>query len=283
MSPDKNKTDTRLRHRELNSLLELMQDRDEVTQELVRNRIFTLGWPALDYCFRHQNRVVPQEGRRDVALFLRDTSSIYGVRQILDLMLTGDTFFVPDGLYYLTRILMPSLTPEEFSSCYAGPACDLVSELRDTMTAVEKVEMLNYIVFDRCSFRLSSGYRDGYEDVVLIPDIMERRQAGVVGLSAVYFLLASYAGLPVYPVFPREPGYYVAYFEDGRTLFSMDMGQKGRISDPIPAASWLDTGIMGKDQTILYLYATALRRFGDRPLSRLHRLLLDRIIDVVKL
>lgn len=268
---------------ETDSLLVLMQDRDGVTRSLVRDRLCALGWNAVNYCFCNLERVIPEgEGRAMARSFLRDVSSSYSVRELEDLLRKG-SFFVPDGLYLLTRIMMPELTPGGFHDCYMDPAGDLVCELRDTMTAVEKVEMLNYIVFDRYGFQLSYDMSDGYGEVVLIPDVMESRRAGVVGISAVYFLLAAYAGLPVYPVFPRMPGYYVAYFEGARTLFSMDMGDRGRISDPVPRRLWLDTAFMGTDQTILYLYANALRRFGSVPLLPRQAALLDRALDLLRL
>lgn len=157
-----------------------------------------------------------------------------------------------------------------------------MSELKDGMTAVEKVEMLNYYVFDKYGFTLTEDTWDAHEAIVLLPDVIDSRKAGVVGISTVYFLLARYAGLPVYPVFPKVPGYYVAYFDGGKTLFSMDLVNRGRIADPVPRKSWLDTDLMGTDQTIMYLYATALRRFGE-PVTRLQAGLLDGLLDELQL
>ncbi len=269
--------------KEAESLLELLQDSDPVTQEKVRVRLEELGWNAVSYGLQNLERVIPLPARRQVRRRLREMSSVCAVNEVQALLGEGDSFFVPDGMYSLTRILLPELSPKEFHDCYMAPAGDLVCELRDTMTAVEKVEMLNYIVFDRYGFQLSEDGMDGYEADILIPDVMAVRKAGVVGISSVYFLLAGYAGLPVYPVFPREPGYYVAWFENGRTLFSMDMGRKGRIADPVPRRSWLDTDFMGTDRTVLYLYATALRRFGRNPLTPLQASLLDRAADSLHL
>lgn len=283
MSRAFSKMEGKLRSSEAESLLTLLQDRDEVALALVRDRIMFLGWPTVSYCFENLTRVVPSDRRAAVRRFLHSISSSCSVDELERLLEEGNFFFVPDGLYYLSRILMPELTPGDFHESYLELAGDLMGELRDNMTAVEKVEMLNYIVFERYGFQLSRGGMDGYEDRILLPEIMERRMAGVVGLSAVYFLLASYAGLPVYPVFPREPGYYVAYFEDGRTLFSMDMGNRGHITDPVPRRSWLDTDFMGTDRTILYLYATALRRFGRQPLAEPQVSLLERAIDDLRL
>ncbi len=275
--------DRELRTSELRSLMELMLDGDEVTARLVRNRLKSLGWKALNYCINNIEDVIPVRSRAAVRRSLQGLSAECCLDELQALLAAGPFFFVPDGLYVLSRILMPELTPGDFHDCYIEPAGDLVSELRDGMTAVEKVEMLNYIVFDRYGFELLKDMWHGHEALVLIPEIMESRRVGVVGVSTVYFLLASYAGLPVYPVFPKSPGYFVAYFEGERTLFSMDMGNRGRISDPVPRRMWLPTDFMGTDRTILYLYATALRRFGHTPLSWLQVSLLDRAIEMLKL
>lgn len=272
-----------LRSAEMDSLLELMQDSDGVTARLVRNRMDELGWKAVRYCFLNLDRVVSPDMRAGVHRQLREMSSACCIGDLAALLAEGSSFYVPDGMYLLTRIMMPELTPEEFRNCYMEPAGDLAGELRDSMTAVEKTEMLNYIVFDRCGFQLKPDSWDGFESPVLIPELMEERRAGVVGLSAVYFLLAGTAGLPVYPVFPNVPGYYVAYFERGETLFSMDMSRCGRISDPVPRRSWMRTDFMGTDRTVLYLYATALRRFGCRTSRHVQASLLDRALDMLRL
>lgn len=269
---------------ELSSLLELLQDRDSRTLEIVRSRLYELGWPAIAYCIRNVGRGIPLRERDRVRRIVCDTSSVYAVRQLEELLKEeSGTLYLPEALYFLTRIMDPELTPERFDSYFEPMGNELMCELRDTMTAVEKVEMLNYLFFERFGFALNSTEPDGYETVVLIPDVIEERKAGVVGISMVYFLLAGYAGLPVYPIFPKMPGYYVAYFDRGESLFSMDMTCRGRISDPVPRRHWRNPEKTGKDSTILYLYAAAMRYFGMDAPSCLEERLLDQVLDRVKI
>ena len=125
--------------RETESLLELLQDSDPVTQEKVRARLEELGWNAVYYGLQNLERVIPLPARRQVRRRLHDMSSVCAVNEVQTLLGEGDFFFVPEGLYSLTRVLLPEMSPAEFHDCYAAPAGDLVCELRDTMTAVEKV------------------------------------------------------------------------------------------------------------------------------------------------
>ena len=157
MSRAFSKMEGKLRSSEAESLLTLLQDRDEVALALVRDRIMFLGWPAVSYCFENLTRVVPSDRRAAVRRFLHSISSSCSVDELERLLEEGNFFFVPDGLYYLSRILMPELTPGDFHESYLELAGDLMGELRDNMTAVEKVEMLNYIVFERYGFQLSRG------------------------------------------------------------------------------------------------------------------------------
>lgn len=269
--------------KELDSLLVLMQDSDRRTRELVSGRLWELGWTAIDYCLCNLERLIPEREQRRVLSALCGVSSVYASRQAHELLKYGPSaFFLPEGLYYLTRIVDPEYLQTDFRVTCGKLGSPLMSELKDGMTAVEKVEMLNYYVFDKYGFTLTEDTWDAHEAIVLLPDVIDSRKAGVVGISTVYFLLARYAGLPVYPVFPKVPGYYVAYFDGGKTLFSMDLVNRGRIADPVPRKSWLDTDLMGTDQTIMYLYATALRRFGE-PVTRLQAGLLDGLLDELQL
>ena len=176
----------------------------------------------------------------------------------------------------------PELTPDAFRGCYEDVGNSLLCELTDSMTAVEKAEMLNYIMYDKYGFTVSTPSEEEDEPDVLLPRLLKRRRGGTVGLSCVYFLLASYAGLPVYPIFPKTPGYFVGWIEQDRSLFTIDVGNHGRISEPVPRNTWKKTPLIGKDQTILYIYAAALRRFSPANCTRLTDLLLGRALDVLR-
>ena len=255
-------TDARqLDRAELDNLLALLEDRDEETLNIVRDRTFALGWKAVDYFFSNLYVVTEPSRRAFVLERIRQMSSMLAFKQMLDLMLQGPDFYVPDGMYFLTRMLEPELTPE---------------------TAVEKAEMLNYIMYDKYGFSVSTPSEEEDEPDVLLPRLLKRRRGGTVGLSCVYFLLASYAGLPVYPIFPKTPGYFVGWIEQDRSLFTIDVGNHGRISEPVPRNTWKKTPLIGKDQTILYIYAAALKRFSPANCTRLTDLLLGRALDVLR-
>lgn len=245
----------------LDCLLELLSDKDEVTQRIVRSKVLELGWDAVVYFYDNIDRVIPEELRTDVRRNVRETSVLMAVCQLTDLMKSGTELYLPDCLYYLTRIVQPELRPEEFRSAYEGIGNDLMCELRDGMTAVEKVEMLNCIMFDMHGFCLNRTGRDGAEHPISLTELLKCRKGGAVGLSIVYFLLAAYAGLPVYPVFPRSPGYYVSYMEEGRSLFTVDVGGGGRITDPVPAETMHRLRRSGDGRGVVYIYATALRHY----------------------
>ena len=276
-------TDARqLDRAELDNLLALLEDRDEVTFEVVSDRVFALGRNALDYFFRNVYRQTEPYRRSFVLKRICQMSSLLAYKELLDLMRTGPDLYVPDGMYFLTRIMEPELTPDAFRGCYEDVGNSLLCELTDSMTAVERVEMLNYTMYDKYGFALSAPSGKEDEPNVLLPRLLKRRKGGTVGLSCVYFLLASYAGLPVYPVFPKSPGYFVTWMEQGRSLFTIDVGNHGRISEPVPRSVWKDTPLMGTGQTILYIYAAALKRFSPANSTRLTDILLTRALDVLR-
>lgn len=267
---------------ELRSLLILLEDKDPATLDVVRDRVFAIGWRAVEYFYLNLDSVVSRNAHSLVSQRIRDLSSLLAFRELLALMDQGQHFYVPDGMYYLSRIVEPELMPEAFRGVYEEMGNALACRLRDTMTAVEKIEMLNYVMYDKFGFTLDGNIRDGEEKTSRITRLMTLRKGGAVGLSSVYFLLASYAGLPVYPLFPKNPGYFVAYFEGGESLFTIDVGNRGHISEPVPKEVWKETSLMGTDQTILYIYAASLKRFGAGKLSRMEQMLLSEALEILR-
>ena len=264
----------------MDNMLVLLSDKDQATADIIREKVFGLGWKAVEYFYNNLNRVTAPQNRLAVLARIHNISVMLAYREMLELVRSGRIFYVPDGMYFLTRILMPEMTPREFRECYEEIGDSLLCELRDTMTAVEKTEMLNYIMFDKYGFTVDEKEN---EREALLPILLRERRGGTVGLSSVYFLLASYAGLPVYPIFPKNPGYFVAYFDRDSTLFTMDMGNRGRISDPIPRDLWKDTPAMGTDMSILYIYAAALKRFSPANNTRLSDTLLGNALNILRI
>ena len=222
---------------ELDNLLALLEDRDEVTFEVVSDRVFALGWNALDYFFRNVYRQTEPYRRSFVLKRICQMSSLLAYKELLDLMRTGPDLYVPDGMYFLTRIMEPELTPDAFRGCYEDVGNSLLCELTDSMTAVERVEMLNYIMYDKYGFSVSTPSEEEDEPDVLLPRLL---------------------------------------------LFTIDVGNHGRISEPVPRSVWKDTTLMGTGQTILYIYAAALKRFSPANSTRLTDILLTRALDVLR-
>ena len=243
---------------ELDNLLALLEDRDEVTFEVVSDRVFALGWNALDYFFRNVYRQTEPYRRSFVLKRICQMSSLLAYKELLDLMRTGPDLYVPDGMYFLTRIMEPELTPDAFRGCYEDVGNSLLCELTDSMTAVERVEMLNYIMYDKYGFSVSTPSEEEDEPDVLLPRLLKS------------------------PIFPKTPGYFVGWIEQDRSLFTIDVGNHGRISEPVPRSVWKDTTLMGTGQTILYIYAAALKRFSPANSTRLTDILLTRALDVLR-
>ena len=270
----------RLRAEELDSILYLLGDQDPVTRRIVASKFLELDWQDLSYLFTHMDGIVPDRDRTAVSHALEDSSSVLALKELAALVSASDAQYVPDGMYLLTRMAQPRLAPSDFNDLYENIGISLVEELRDGMTAVEKTEMLNHVFFSRCGFRLVHDGDNGTD--VLLTNILENKKGGEIGLSSAYFLIARYAGLPIYPLFPKTPGYFVCWFEDGRSLFTMDVSNEGRISDSVPESMWKITASMGNDTSIYYVYAASVRYMGA-PLPERRALLFDRALDFLRI
>ena len=272
-------TDKRLNTAELDSLLFLLTDHDRVTQRVLADRFCSMTWDEMSYCLANVDRVVPAQDRAFVRMCLEDASSVLAFADLQAGLVEPYGTYVPDCLYWLTRIVEPYLSPAGFRNLYERMGNDLICELRDNMTALEKAEILNHMFFSCFGFCMKYDGDNG-RDVVLT-NILKNREGGEIGLSSAYFLFARYADLPVYPVFPDNPGYYVGWIENGEALFTMDICNKGKVSDPVPSHMWKNPRMTGLDCTIYYVYAASLRYMG-LPLSDKKALLLDRALNQLR-
>ncbi len=123
------------------------------------------------------------------------------------------------GVYLLAKYRYPDLTFREVEDSLDKIIKDVWLELNNNLTALEKVRILNHILFEVHGF--SRNTKDFYNPRdSFINHVLKSRKGNQISLSVVYSIVAQRLGLPVYGV--NLPKNFILAYKDeqhGRETF----------------------------------------------------------------
>lgn len=121
------------------------------------------------------------------------------------------------GAYYIARYQYPDLTYEEVLSKIEAIRNDIWLEINDNLTALEKVKILNHIIYGIHKFSRSvSNYFSPQN--YYIHEVLNTKKGSPVMVGLIYVALAQDLGLPVYGVnLPRN--FILAYKDEFAEFF----------------------------------------------------------------
>jgi regulator of sirC expression with transglutaminase-like and TPR domain len=127
------------------------------------------------------------------------------------------------GAWLVAKYQYPGLTFDELNEAINKLRKDIWLELNEHLTALEKVRILNHILFDVHGFsRNNSNFLAPQNSFIC--DVLDTRKGNPISLSIVYSVIAGRLGLPIYGVnLPKN--FILAYMDepnDGPHVTSKD-------------------------------------------------------------
>ncbi len=116
------------------------------------------------------------------------------------------------GAWLVAKYQYPELTLEELDAAINKLRKDIWLELNEHLTALEKVRILNHILFDVHGFsRNNSNFLSPQNSFIC--DVLDTRKGNPISLSIIYSVIANRLGLPVYGVnLPKN--FILAYMDE---------------------------------------------------------------------
>lgn len=212
---------------ELISMLYLMGDPDVVVREAVRSKLVEIGDTAVDYLEDYISRSTGRERSNEYADFLTKVKSDIARNKLARVLKEPEPVLYL-GFFYITKVADPNVDEVLFSQSLTDLVQEFSSELSEKKTAVENIEIFNYIFFKRYGFH-HSDIRMTQLDQALVDRVLLSRGGNPVSVTLLYFLLAQAVGLPVFPL--CFPGGFVPVYLDksGEILFYLNIFKKGNI------------------------------------------------------
>lgn len=211
---------------EIKALVTLLDDEDRDIFYMVRNRLIEYGHdvvPELEAAWEASFNPLIQQRIEDIVNQIQFDSIRSGLknwveRGALDLM---------EGWLLLTRYQYPDMDEKKLLAQLERIRKDAWIEINDEQTALEKVKVLNHILFGIHGFTTNStNYHAPGNN--FINNLFESKKGNAASLTALYVILAQKLMIPVYGV--NLPNHFIlAYKDNSPTSLLFNLKDEERI------------------------------------------------------
>lgn len=211
---------------ELKSIVTLLDDTDDFVVDAINKRMLGRGTSVLTDLEELYNREKSYKTKGLIADKIQFLSNEF-VLEEFESMLLREYPDLERGIYLISKLIVPDIDEIYFKDLIGILIKDLVEEINEKKTALEKMQIFNHIFYHRLLFKCGD-YPVTRESTTLLTSVLSSRHGIPLSISLVYFLLARCVGLEVYPMcFPG--GFVPSYVENNKILFYMDIFRDGEI------------------------------------------------------
>lgn len=204
--------------KEVIALITLLDDPDETIYSEVKNRFMVLGTPAiphLETAWENSFDTIMQNRIEQII----HTIQFESLQKALKAWAKEDQDDLLKGVLLLSRYQYPDLDEQKVHKQLAQIKQDVWLELQDDLTALEKIKIINHILFEVHNF---SGNITNYHapQNSFINNVLENKKGNPLMLSVVYAIICKELSIPVYGI--NLPQHFVlAYVNDHANLIDV--------------------------------------------------------------
>jgi len=196
--------------KELNALISLLDEPNEEMFDQIRQKLMNYGNDAIpllenawDNSFDHliQNRI------EDII----HTIQLKELRVELSDWSQGNSFDLLRGFYLVTKYQYPDLNEKDIIDMVELIKRDIWLELNSNLTALEKIKVINHIVFDIHGFKGNKTNIDAPQNLFL-NNLLERKKGNHLSIGILYIIVAQKLGIPIFGV--NLPQHFVLAYVD---------------------------------------------------------------------
>lgn len=196
---------------ELQALISLIDEPDYASFAKVREQIFNIGPPAVPLL---ENA---WENTFDSGLQQRIEDIIHNIQfNQLHFDLVKWAHFkdrdLLEGYILFTRYLYPSLNVERIKEQILHLRRDIWIELNENLTALEKVKVLNHIIYDHYKFTLPDK-QEADAKYLFLNNLLDTKTGYSISIGILYTILAQSLGIPLFGLLLPGERYFLAWIE----------------------------------------------------------------------
>jgi len=205
--------------KEVIALITLLDDPDEVIYIQVKDRFVVLGPPAIPHLETAWENSFDAIMQKRIETIIH-TIQFETLQKALKNWAKVDQDDLLKGILILARYQYPDLDENKIKKQLATIKQDVWLELHEDLTALEKVKIINHILFEVHQF---SGNITNYHapQNSFINNVLESKKGNPLMLSVVYLLICNELKIPVYGI--NLPQHFVlAYLNEEANLIDVN-------------------------------------------------------------
>lgn len=196
--------------REIRALITLLDDENSEIFHNVRNKLIEYGnevVPDLEAAWEESFNPLIQQRIEDIVNQIQFDYVLHA----LENWSKGKKHDLLEGWLILTKYQYPDLEEKKIRSQIERIRKDAWIEINDEQTALEKIKILNHILFGIHGF---SGNSTNYHAPGnnFLNNLLESKKGNAVSISTFYIILAAQLGIPVYGV--NLPEHFILAYKD---------------------------------------------------------------------
>lgn len=208
---------------QIDALISLLDDTDNEVVMHVTNELLRYGFdiiPRLEHAWEDHPDVVLQE-RIENLIHQIQFEHVY---ELLQLWVLGGGQDLLDGMLIIARYQYPDLDEAKIRNQIESIRIDAWMEMNYYLTALEKVRILNHILFRVHGF---SGNTDNYNDPQnsFFNKVLESKKGNPISLCILYMIIAQRLKVPIYGV--NLPQHFVlTYLDDSEQAMQLPLMER---------------------------------------------------------
>lgn len=214
---------------ELQALISLLDDPDDTIFDEIRGKLISFGddiIPHLETAWESSFDNLLQNRIENIIHFLQFDS----IKKELTNWVTSDRELI-EGSLIIAKYQYPDLEQTEIKNFIKQLTQDIWLELNDNLTALEKVKVINRIVFDVHGFYGNTKNINSPKNSYL-NNVVERKKGNPITLGIIYLAVCNNLNVPMYGV--DIPAHFIlAYAEESTdVLFYLNVFNRGTVFGP---------------------------------------------------
>jgi len=202
---------------EISALLSLLDDPDDTIFSEIKGRILSLGGdiiPELENTFETNFDTLVQQRALDLIHEIQFSNTLKALKNWRD----NDSHSILEGAIIIAKYQYPDLIENKIKKHIEQLRTDIWLELNDELTALEKINVINHIIFDIHSF---SGNTQNFHapQNSFINAVLESKKGNPLLLAILYLIIAQGLKIPVYGI--NLPEHFIlAYIDDAEFAYN---------------------------------------------------------------
>ncbi len=203
-------------HKELDALISLIDEPDTEMYLAIKNKISGYGKeaiPRLEEAWLHSESAENAKRLEHIIDEIRFNDLYHELKSWSDFQ-NNDLF---KAFLLISKFRFPDMDEEKYIAAFDRLKQDVWLEINENLTALEKIKVMNHVLFDIHHFKGQSPKQKSTLNTYFLNELFDSKTGNALTLGILYMTIAQQLGVPIFGI--DLPGHFVlAYMDDSLPL-----------------------------------------------------------------